>query len=144
MPFCSLVSNFDCFKFILELKLSSEPVEIEKTKTKTKMNLKEAIYSEFLNLLSQDREVKLSNLRLELEKIKELKKQFGISDEISVIGSKRRATRFDYKAYCYSYYCSYSYLVIWMRERFQRYIPISNHFPRHFPRMSTGKSLKSD
>lgn len=54
---------------------------------------KEAIYSEFFNLLSEDREMKFANLKLELERIKELKTELGISDEATIIGSKRRARK---------------------------------------------------
>ena len=43
-------------------------------------------------MLSRDREVKLANVKTELERIKELKTTLGISDEVTpVIGSKRRA-----------------------------------------------------
>ena len=61
-------------------------------KKDTKRFSKELIYSKFFNMLSRDREVKLANVKTELERIKELKTTLGISDEVTpVIGSKRRA-----------------------------------------------------
>lgn len=78
----------------LNLFLESKPNNNVMRKSRKQEYSKEAIYSEFFKLLSHDRESKLTNLKLELERIESLKNELGVTEEISLtIGNKRRATK---------------------------------------------------